>query len=181
MPFVTMKTSKLVRGTLYAAGGRYEIKNAATLAELWALRDEGSIRTFSDTAPTFIRSIVSDVTYYFNVSPYVNLLVSVNARMSAALANIVLVRLADVNQNSLRSTHCDWLVSDGTENLERYVQLFGAPKRRKISDQFQQFYFLEFGFDSANVPADDVLEKRVRDLCGYLVSLHRLEPATQLP
>jgi hypothetical protein len=177
MAFITLRRSKTVRGTLYAAGGRYEVKEAATLAELFALRDEGSLRCFADSAPVWARQVVRDVTHYYNVAPHIESLVSVNARLPFESASIVLPSLANVNAETMRGDHCDWLLSDGTETLERFVQLFGAPAERKITDGPAQNYYLEFLFSSGNQPEPDEVQRRLHDLFGYLVSVGRLEPA----
>lgn len=178
MAFVTLRKPKIVRGTNYGAGARYEIKDAATLAELFALRDDGSLRCFADMAPAWARAIVRDVTHYYNVAPHIKLLVSINARLSFEHACMVINSLRVANDGMMHADHCEWLLSDGTENLERLVQLFGAPTDRRVKDGPPQNYYLEFAYSSLTAPEDETLQHRLRDLFTWLMSVGRLEAAS---
>ena len=74
--------------------------------------------------------------------------------------------------------------SDDTENLERFVQLFGRPAERRIEEGPARNYYLEFGY-SADAFAPDLAQKLTVEtierggveFISYLVSLDRLEPA----
>lgn len=181
MAFATFRKAKNHKGTHYGPGGRYEIHSAATAAELHALARNGdeSIRCFQDSAPAWARKIVSDITYYYNVAPHIKMLVSVNARLPFHIAVGILPRLGEVNSQIMSASHCDWLISDGTENLERFVQLFGRPEDRTVLDGPPQNYYLEFGyrpeaFEVAQLITHEVIERAVINLCNYLVSFDRL-------
>ena len=179
MAFVTMRKSKSYKGTLYAGGGRHEIKEAATAAELHALarNGDGAVRAFQDSAPVWARKVVRVVTYYYNVAPHIKLLVSINVRLSYELATVVLGRIDELNAELMLANWTIWLHSDGTETLDRFVQLFGKDaEARKPIPGTPQNYYLEFAYSAEHSAIVETIERGVVELFGYLVSLDRLEP-----